>query len=233
MPEPIRKNIHDINAFADGVKSPEKEIKSSTLPREANHPQFFLSNPDWMRGARVKGGMTTYLKDAEQYAEKIAFIMISLLPKLMKDWKSLYPNPNARQFPHCHVLNGNALKRAKDIINEIYPDADYSSEYLKNIWQFGFSQGIRLVCGVNNNDEIYPFFVDYHHLLNPDKNYNQQDFASFRYCPKVLANVSNQTFDNVGYASILHLPQDKASDLLNDVCDTCKDIVYDMYEELI
>ena len=51
-----------------------------------------------------------------------------------------------------------------------------------NIWQLGISGGLRLV-GIRRSNVFSVLFIDYHHLIYPDKNYNQENYELYDFCP--------------------------------------------------
>lgn len=204
-----------------------QKVKSTFLPQSGDVPKFYFANPEWLTGARIKGGVTTYLKDSAQYGEKVSVMFTSLIPTLLKEWQSIYVD-RTRMYSHCHRLDGNALIRAKDMIHEIYGKngpIDESSEFYNNIWQFGFTHGIRIVCGVSESNTIFPFFVDYHHLLFPNKHHNAEDYESYRYCPKLQTEVSDDFFKEAATSSIHTFQDEELLELYEDVCDSCKEKV--------
>lgn len=201
-----------------------QKVKSTFVPESDNSPKFYFANSEWLGSAKVKGGVTTYLKDSAQYGEKVSVVFTALIPTLLKEWHSIYVERTGR-YQHCHKLDGIALARATDLIHEIYGKnrpVDESSEFYNNIWQFGFTHGIRIVCGVSASNTIFPFFVDYHHLLSPDKNYNAEDFDSYRFCPKQQAEVSDEFIEEVAVTSVHSFPDEELLNLFEDVCESCK-----------
>lgn len=210
------------------LSGPKRTVQSDIKPSDTDAPKFILSNEKWMDGVRVDHEMTTCLKDQEQFANKSANIMTKLLPKMMQDWKTIFKNPNGKN-KHCHELEGKALDRAKKVIAAIYGDrVDYEAEHLQRIWQFGFGQGVRLVCGITDSTDVFPLFVDYHHLLSPDKNFNQQDFMRYRYCPRrqsehedpyeeVAVTISEDAF----------ISKDDMYRKADDLCESCSEKILD------
>lgn len=204
-----------------------QKVKSTFVPESDNSPKFYFANSEWLSGAKVKGGITTYLKDSSQYGEKVSVVFTSLIPTLLKEWQSIYVERTGK-YKHCHKLDGIALTRAIELIHEIYgknKSVDESSEFYNNIWQFGFTHGIRIVCGVSASNIIFPFFADYHHLVSPDKYYNGEDFNSYRFCPKQQVEVSEESIDEAAITSIHSFPDEELLSLYEDVCKSCKEKV--------
>lgn len=211
---------------------PKISVQSGVRPIDNDAPKFILSNEKWMDGVRIDHEITTCLKNEEQFASKSAILMTRLIPKMMQDWKNFFPVAKIKKG-HCHKLSDGALTRAKKVIDAIYGDqfAD-EAEHLQNIWQFGFGQGVRLICGISENKEVFPLFVDYHHLIEPAKKYNQHDFSSYRYCPRrqrdcdefseefteeVAVTISEETF----------ISKDDIYRKADDLCEECSEKILD------
>lgn len=204
---------------------PSKKVSILSSPFDTDTPKFILENERWMDGAKVRGGVTTYLKDSEQYASKLIILMTSLLPMLLNNFKEIVQS-NSGRFQHCHPLRGNALDRSMDVIREIYgPRLAEESEYLRNIWQIGFTQGVRLICGISDSNQIYPLFIDYHHLVSPNKYFNQRDVEKYRYCPRKdylpegnNLEVAVTTHDDLNE---IRIDQNEFFKVLDKMCDSC------------
>lgn len=205
---------------------PKRTVQSGVIPVDTDTPKFILSNDKWMDGVRIDNEMTTCLKDQEQFASKSAILMTRLIPKMMQDWKRIFPVPR-ESGGHCHKLSDDALTRANKVIEAIYGNqfAD-EAEHLQNVWQFGFGQGVRLVCGISENKEVFPLFVDYHHLIEPDDNYNQHDFSRYRYCPRrqrEYDEVPEEIAVSKLSPEMISFQQEELYDAITDMCDSCSD----------
>ncbi|MCT4785707.1 hypothetical protein ACFQO8_03655 [Exiguobacterium aestuarii] len=204
-----------------------QKVKSTFVPEGDSSPKFYFANSEWLSGAKVKGGVTTYLKDSSQYGEKVSVVFTALIPTLLKEWRSIYVERTGR-YKHCHKLDGIALTRATELIQEIYgkkAPIDKTSEFYNNIWQFGFTHGIRIVCGVSTSNVIFPFFADYHHLVSPDEKYNAEDYDSYRFCPRRQTEVSDEFIEESAITSIHSIPDDELLSLYDSVCEPCKEKV--------
>lgn len=62
---------------------------------------------------------------------------------------------------------------------ELFYD-NHINEY--QMWQLGITSGIRLI-GIRYNNIFSVLFIDYHHLIYPDKNYNQDNYELYSFCP--------------------------------------------------
>lgn len=71
--------------------------------------------------------------------------------------------------------------------NDMLTDHDFELFYDNHIneyqmWQLGITSGIRLI-GIRYNNIFSVLFIDYHHLIYPDKNYNQDNYELYSFCP--------------------------------------------------
>lgn len=51
-----------------------------------------------------------------------------------------------------------------------------------HVWQLGISGGIRLI-GIRRSNIFSVLFIDYHHLIYPDKNHNKENYELYDFCP--------------------------------------------------
>ncbi|MGX7777231.1 hypothetical protein ACVV62_09235 [Streptococcus pluranimalium] len=164
------------------IPKPQKPKKSRVpnpkLPQ--TKVSFNLSYPDWLRGYQSKKkGFSTFLKDETNFAKSITYVLNTLIPKINNDWE---PGKNSYQFKHCHEITINdqpAFDIYKEAIHEIH---NIDIEQL-NLWQFGVSGSIRLICHLEPGNTIYPLLIDYHHLGFESEKHNQNDTNKFSFCP--------------------------------------------------
>ncbi|MFC3745110.1 hypothetical protein [Paenibacillus sp. GCM10012306] len=174
MPRGRVKNTHET----------KKEVTNNKTPSGASIKLTFdFSYPNWLSGVRLRD-FTNMLKDPHEFAESIVHILNKLIPVVSDNWDSIKFKTNY-QFQHCHRVPDDKLPLVKQIEQEIHgkslldPDAEHSVKY----WQIGI-EGIRMFALYNYDSNImFPIFIDYHHLIYPDKNYNQRDTDHFSFCP--------------------------------------------------
>ena len=68
-----------------------------------------------------------------------------------------------------------------------YNDRDIEIFFENNIndyeiWQLGIISGTRII-GTRHLNRFRPIFFDYHHLIYPDKNFNQPNYKEYDFCP--------------------------------------------------
>lgn len=124
-------------------------------------------------------GYTNHLKNGEEAVRHFCFILKQLLSYIEENGKEIIQG----QCNHCHKLTGKNRNLAIKIIREIYKDSpliDGSTD----LWQLGMgTEEIRIV-GSFVNWTFYPLFIDHHHLIYPDKHYNQADYKNYGYIPQ-------------------------------------------------
>lgn len=93
---------------------------------------------------------------------------------------------------HTHVIREKKQldlieKILKSLIKNAYTNLDEKSvngmvdNYMQEIWQLGYKQGLRLI-GVRTQNVFTVLFIDHHHLIYPSQNYNDKDFFKYNYC---------------------------------------------------
>lgn len=110
----------------------------------------------------------------------------TVIPKIYADWKEIFNFGNHNyQYQHCHTLQGKELELSVNIAEIIHAKVfDNYEDDIISWWKIGFTGGIRIIGLYDKQNTIfYPLFIDRHHLLLPDANYNQLDFANCRYNP--------------------------------------------------
>ncbi|CYU34972.1 TPA: hypothetical protein U1391_001890 [Streptococcus suis] len=161
-----RKKIPNVSK-PNGSRIPTAELPKSNVT-------FDFQYKNWLQSFK-KGEFTTFLKDSDEYADFITQILTELIPKITKDWE-----PGKQGFKHCHTIpmEDDAYQLYSSAIKRLH---NLHTEQL-TLWQFGLSQGCRLICYLQGKT-IYPLLIDYHHLGYPSLYYNQKDFKNYNYCP--------------------------------------------------
>ncbi|MBS7401344.1 MAG: hypothetical protein KIG16_02395, partial [Eubacteriales bacterium] len=114
--------------------------------------------------------------------------------KRFQEWIDFYTKESKSSFrtlPHMHPINGD---REKIIINKIIKKQhegrkDFDKVWMQRFsfaefWQLGLKNGFRII-GIftrENGDEIFTLLIlDVHHLLSPDKNYNDENYQNNKF----------------------------------------------------
>lgn len=162
------------------TKEPLKNVPSNPLVANSTRDSvwFDLHSNKWLTSVKV-GNFTNFLFNRDEYIGMQFEILHTVIPKVIEEWKSIIGRGG--QHRHCHRIEKEAKSQVHEVFQEIfgYPIGDEV-----DVWQFGFTGSLRLVC-INNPSEntLIPIFVDYHHLLSPDVKYNKRNFERYSYCP--------------------------------------------------
>lgn len=140
----------------------------------------FNQYPNWAYSYKGKK-FTNALRNSDEAGQHFYFLVNELLGSIEKNVNEILAN----NVPHCHKLCNKKRNLAVKIVKKIHKitlDDD------ANIWQLCSDKnfGIRIV-GVIVTDRIYnfyPLFIDHYHLMYPSKNYNEEDYFSFDFCPQ-------------------------------------------------
>ncbi|KAA8433629.1 hypothetical protein FKV73_02470 [Weissella paramesenteroides] len=158
--------------------------KKVALPKQSvTAPDFtFKTYYRWLTNIK-DGKFTNYHQEADSYAKDVTSLIHITVPLIYEYHQDIFKNRRMKQTPlnHSHLLTGDSLVLVKKIVNKFIPD-DIEEDF--SWWQVGSIGGCRII-GIYRTAEnsFYPLFVDWHHLLIPDKNYNQIDVNSFKYDP--------------------------------------------------
>lgn len=139
---------------------------------------FIYSN--WLSSFEEKE-FTTFLKNESMYSFQMTYLFGYLIPKISEEWIKKGTTP---EFSHCHMVKKEDKSYNKYIntIRHLHPSIDTDS---LTIWQLGFKvNSMRLICHKEaTRGTFIPLLIDYHHLGNVDKHYNQSDYTSYKFCP--------------------------------------------------
>lgn len=170
--------------------SHKKKIGSITRPKpnipeqKPNYSdQFYIDLThyhNWTHSINEKYFVNS-LKDAEEAARYFYFIINTLLPDLERMGKGIFSG----KYKHCHRIDGKKIKVARKIVKKIH-NFDLSGD--EDLWQLTARNagGLRIVGAMVHDDmcRFYPLFIDYHHYLYQDKNYNQKDLRNYTFFPQ-------------------------------------------------
>lgn len=156
---------------------PKSNVQSSKLDLNDIIYIDFTKYPKWTDTIKV-GDFTNCLKDVNEASRHFFFIVDQLIPDVESYGSDIFTN----KTKHCHILSGDAAKKAKRIIKSIY-----GNNFLDDgtdIWELAAkTEEIRLI-GVFVNDTVrrfYPLFIDQHHLIYPSNKYNQSDYKNYKF----------------------------------------------------
>lgn len=170
----------------------QKKIPKPTIERKVfapplpNNKEFtFYSCYKWIHAVDLykKISFTNMCKDKECFADEIIRVLTIIIPKLYQDWEFIFKQGGTNKaFKHCHVIKGEELTKSVEIAETIH-DTKFDTE--NSWWELGFSGGVRIIGIFDSNSKtFYPLFVDRHHLIYPDNNFNHSDFEKYDYNPR-------------------------------------------------
>lgn len=168
-------------------KLPNITLNNNQVPTIPNQliasPDFvFRSYYKWLNSIKDKNEFTNFSRSADDYAKLITEIVHTTIPLIYKYSTDIFINGKAKSTPlgHSHLLKDDALITAKSLAGLITTKP--FDEHLTSWWQIGGSQGVRIIgVYVTSAATFYPLFIDCHHLLSPNKYYNQADVKSYSY----------------------------------------------------
>ena len=140
------------------------------------------------------GEYTNKLRDEHQFFHSFSKLFERDIPAISQyTFDNVYKETNG----HSHTISPSDRKYAivLSILKEIYKNFKNSTNierdfelFLENnindyhIWQLGISGGVRII-GRRRSNIFDVLFIDYHHLIYPDKNYNQENYNMYSFCP--------------------------------------------------
>lgn len=171
-------------------KKPKKNIneKKKPLEKNSNGIIFDFSCPTAFYSCNIKNQFTNLLKNPKEFVDIRRTIFGEALPHFNKT--NINELERDKKNTHTHVISDSKIGLVEKILTELFRIVYNSKEIDKivnnyisgDIWQIGYKKGLRFI-GVRNDNIFNVLFIDYHHLLEPDKNYNQPDYYKYKYCP--------------------------------------------------
>ncbi|MBH0170993.1 hypothetical protein [Fictibacillus sp. 18YEL24] len=169
----------------DSGPSPKKALQRGTEPNQSDSPLTFdFSNKNWLMGVS-QGRFTNKLSDESMYAAYLTEIFHKLIPNIQQNWLEIIRTPGRGSWRHCHQVDNEKIDLVLAITEQIHGHQFRTEKTAgPSLWQFGVTQNIRLFAIHDyTNNHLVPLFVDYHHLVHPNKNFNQPDYERYSFCP--------------------------------------------------
>lgn len=149
--------------------------------------------PFCFRGIRT-GNFTNKLKNTNHFLNLFKRLFEIDIPAITQySFENITKATN--KHSHSVLVDTKEYSLIINIIKELfksykgnnYNEKDFNLFLLNNIndyhiWQLGISGGIRLF-GIRKLNVFSVLFIDYHHLVYPDKNYNQENYKLYNFCP--------------------------------------------------
>ncbi|EAC2632611.1 hypothetical protein ACU8IW_001971 [Listeria innocua] len=144
-----------------------------------NGVRIDFKNNNWLKSNSC-GDFTTFLFSDDEFGKNVFTILNKVIPMIQSEWRRIIAN----NVEHCHRIDDTHKQVFKKYFGKHYPK--YNIDEL-NIWQFGASGGARLIASVTKEENgisvVRPLFIDYHHIVYPNKKHNQKDLLKYKFCP--------------------------------------------------
>ncbi|WP_195235729.1 hypothetical protein [Lactiplantibacillus plantarum] len=152
--------------------NPKNNVKADyNFKKRTNEVSIELNSyKNWTHSLRVDKFTNEYHDESE--VGKVYYQLVDRLLPFVKE-----KGPSIKQQKHCHLLTGDERKLATKIISKLHNNLDLDDE--TEIWQLSCGQGVRLLAVITFTDDsenVYPLFLDPHHLIYPDEAHNQKDY---------------------------------------------------------
>ncbi|MDX1701344.1 MAG: hypothetical protein R3250_12045 [Melioribacteraceae bacterium] len=176
----------------------KSKSKRRTVPKNETRPKKIVSNPlvakvtrdsvwfdfhskDWLSSVRIRDNQyTNFLANKDEYLKNHFNLFHSIIPKIIAEWQMIIPSSGRHPYKHCHMLRDEKKELARKVYKEIHKH-ELSEDM--NIWQFGFTGSIRLIClYLDKEKALIPVFIDHHHLIYDNLKYNQDNYSKYNYC---------------------------------------------------
>lgn len=135
----------------------------------------FTKYDKWLDSVELDD-FTNYFHDEKEALKKLYFVLHQLIPDIEKKGKEIFKEK------HCHSVKGKQATKAIKIVKKFHGKNVLDDE--TEIWELSAQKGGVRIFGVFINDtfrRFYPLFMDYHHLLYSDKNYNEADYKNNKF----------------------------------------------------
>ncbi|MDU2149655.1 MAG: hypothetical protein E7E58_16815 [Paeniclostridium sordellii] len=146
-------------------------------------PFIFKTEYSWLK--TYKGNdFTNYHKDADDYAKNVTNLVHNFIPAVYRYGEDLFKGRKGTIFDrHSKLMPEDKMRMVEDIVREV-DGINLEDDVLdsSSIWYLAVPQGIRVVGYYQTSiNTFFPLFVDWHHLIFPNQNYNQADYQKFSY----------------------------------------------------
>lgn len=132
---------------------------------------------------------TNYLSSDLEFHQYLKIMTTKVIPHLSQ---YTFNQLLSKVERHTHPIDESHRNKTINVIKKLIEiekgiDFNFDRFYDDNIndysiWQLGTSYGVRLICTQYKNI-FNVLFIDYHHLIYPNINYNDRDFNIYRFCP--------------------------------------------------
>lgn len=164
--------------------SPRRNVISSEPTRQEKIYIDLTKYKKWTDSVKI-GNFTNHLENKEEAVRHFLYILKIILAYIEENGNDILAN----NVKHCHVLRGKQDLLARKIIKKMYGNKVLLDDDT-NLWELGApTEEIRII-GSFVVKVFYPLFIDHHHLIYPNKNYNNKDYGHFSYSAQNIINSS-------------------------------------------
>lgn len=169
-------------------KKPNKEIKENKKPLVDEEGIIVdFSQKTAFYSCKI-GRYTNFLKEHDDFIE----FRKELFGEALQYFKGKTFSELGYKGSHTHVIDDkeklNLIEKIlKELVLTCNPDLKKElidkivDNYMQEIWQLGYKQGLRLI-GVRTKNIFTVLFIDYHHLIYPSIKHNTNDVLKYDYC---------------------------------------------------
>lgn len=138
----------------------------------------------YFKSVKTKSGFTNYQKDIyETHSVFLKFL------KLIKHFDKMKVSELKNQR-HCHFIDNK--KGDEDRCYEVLNQYNKSEKEKIDFYQFGI-EGFRVITQKLNENTYELLFLDTHHLIHPDDDYNQRDYQKLSCCIRDLCEKDRES----------------------------------------
>lgn len=183
------RNVVPRHNYNEVLKSSIPEVKTPGI----EDFQFLTIYSNWMKSIKIPG-FNNMLKDESTFAKNMYNCFTKLIPTVNKESDKIFNKYGIKNdfsysgFEHCHkIKDDEKINLLFSICNKIHEQNFKNVTEGDNDWnwyQLGLSGSIRII-GIysSNNNIFYPLFIDWNHLIYPDRKHNQIDYKKFKFDP--------------------------------------------------
>ena len=118
----------------------------------------------------------------ELFGQALSYFNSTTLEKLSSNSNTTHTHP-IKEKEKLELIEKILFKLLKNINKDTKDDliGKIVDNYMEEIWQLGYNQGVRLI-GVRSDNIFKVLFIDHLHLIYPNPKYNNLDVMKNSYC---------------------------------------------------
>lgn len=183
------KEKHEINNPINEKKIAKKQVNENTKPYEDEAKIIVdFSSPTAFYSCRIDK-FTNFCESHEAF---IKFRKMLFGEALKYFSQHTFDELSRSKGSHTHIIDSKKIDLIEKILMELLKKESSGTserilqervnEYIEEVWQLGYKQGLRLI-GIRKRNIFRVLFIDYHHLIHSDIKHNNRDVKGYNYCP--------------------------------------------------